>query len=102
MSDREAAMRAAIDLRDGEITKLRSALAARNDELRSVQARLREAQARADESADYTVHIVPGERHIPIALAQLDGDPSVKDGDRIRVSQTGIELVREAGIWTAT
>lgn len=67
--------------------------------VRELREKLAQVQAELDEKSDYQVFLVPGYRYVEECKAMLTGSPDVREGDRLRVSDTGCEFVYRAGIW---
>lgn len=68
-------------------------------DVRLAREKLAAVQAELDRLGDYQVFIAPGERYVSACLDILDDSADVRDGDRLRVSDTGREYVRRGGIW---
>jgi hypothetical protein len=68
-------------------------------ENRELRAALAEAQARLDAQGDYQVFIVPGIQYLNAAMAAMEGDTLLRDGDRLRVAGTAREWTYRSGTW---
>lgn len=70
------------------------------EENAALHEKMGEALARADANADYSVYVVPGRQHLLKCMEDLKDDPSVRDGDRIRLAGAGDEYELRSGMWT--
>lgn len=84
---------------DAELEQVTAGVEALLRENRELRARLAEAQARLDAQADCQVLIVPGPQHVAAAMAAMENDTAVRDGDKMRVAGSGIEYVYRSGTW---
>lgn len=73
-------------------------ITAKNREIAELRARIAGLQGEQDSKGDYQVHVVPGPAHLPEAMASLT---DAREGDKLRVVGTDIELEYRAGIWGA-